>query len=190
MNTDFKPAWWLPSPHLQTLWPFFFRKRPQLNLRHEQLDLADGDFLDLCWSQRTAGQWVLLMHGLEGSIKSSYAAGLFAVLESQGYRPVFMHFRGCSGRHNRLDRAYHSGDTADIATVVEHITRQTGTPVFAVIGSSLGGNVLLKWLGETGAANPLSKAVAISVPFRLGDAANRLNQGGSRLYRNYLLGNH
>ncbi|MBL1432276.1 MAG: hydrolase [Gammaproteobacteria bacterium] len=188
MYADFKPAWWLPSPHLQTLWPAFFRQRAKLNLTHEQFELADGDFLDLCWSQRSEGQVVLLIHGLEGSINSPYASGLFATLESKGYRPVFMHFRGCSGRHNRLDRAYHSGDTQDIAAVVEHITAKTGTPVFAAVGYSLGGNALLKWLGETGVQNPLAKAVVASIPFRLSDAVDRLDMGWSRMYRNYLLG--
>ncbi len=187
MNSDFIPAWWLPSPHLQTLWPFFFRKRRRLDIRHEQLELDDGDFLDLCWSRRQHGELVLLVHGLEGSIQSHYAAGMFHTLEVQGYRPVLMHFRGCSGRDNRLDRAYHSGDTADIAAVVAHIASATNSRVYAAIGFSLGANALLKWLGETGTDNPLAKAVAVSVPFKLHDAAKRLDQGFSRFYQQYLL---
>lgn len=188
MYADFKPAWWLPSPHLQTLWPAFFRNSAKLKLWHEQFELPDGDFLDLCWSLRTQGRYIVLIHGLEGSIKSPYATGLFSTLESNGYRPVFMHFRGCSGRHNRLDRAYHSGDTADIAAVVNHVTEKTGEPVYAAVGYSLGGNALLKWLGETGKENPLTKAAAISIPFLLSDAVDRLDQGWSKIYRSYLLG--
>lgn len=178
---------WARSPHLQTLFPVMFRNRPQLDLASEQLELADGDFLDLCWSKRGTGPLVLVIHGLEGSIHSHYAAGVMHTLEEHGYRPVFMHFRGCSGRPNRLDRSYHSGDTGDIAAVVKHISEKAGEPVLAAVGFSLGGNALCKWLGESGARNPLEKAVAVSVPYRLADADKRLNTGISRLYREYLL---
>ncbi len=188
MKSDFKPAWWLPSPHLQTIWPRYFRKRPKLNFRHEEFDLEDGDFVDLCWSKREDGLPVLILHGLEGSINSPYSFGLFAALESRDLRPIFMHFRGCSGRHNRLDRAYHSGDTADIAAVVKHIQSKTQSERIAAVGFSLGANALLKWLGETQADNPLTRGVAVSVPFQLDDAVNRLDQGMSKLYREYLLG--
>lgn len=108
-------------------------------------------------------------------------------LEHRGFRPVFMHFRGCSGEPNRLPRSYHSGDTGDIAEVVEHIGARTQSPVYAAVGFSLGGNALLKWLGETGAANPLKRVVAVSAPYDLAAAARRMERGLSRLYQNYLL---
>ncbi len=184
----FRPPWWLRSPHVQTLWPFLFRRRATTALAREQLELPDGDFLDLRCSRKRRGKIVLVIHGLEGSIRSHYAGALLNKLEQAGYRPVFMHFRGCGGRSNRLPRAYHSGDTADIAAVVAYIAERWGEPVFAAIGFSLGANALLKWLGETGAACPLQKAVAVSVPFRLQDAASRLNRGFSVCYRHYLLG--
>ena len=184
---DFAPPWPLRSPHAQTLWPFLFRQRLQTGYLAETFELPDGDFLDLNWSQTDSDKTVLLIHGLEGSIESHYVGGLMARLEAGGYRPVFMHFRGCSGRINRLPRAYHSGDTGDIAEVVKHIEQQTGAPVFAAIGFSLGANALLKWLGQSGTANPLQRAVAVSVPFQLADAARRLNEGLSRFYREYLL---
>ncbi len=191
-NKPFRPVWWLRSPHMQTIWPFLFRRNIHLDLREEQLELDDGDFLDLNWSRRfdngcVDGKIILVIHGLEGSLDSHYSAGLMQTLEECGYYPVFMHFRGCSGRINRLPRAYHSGDTADIATVVEHITRQTGKKVFAAVGFSLGANALLKWLGESGEENPLEAAIAVSVPFQLADAVKRLNQGFSKFYRQYLL---
>jgi len=186
-RTEFKPAWWLPSPHLQTLWPALFRKRHLLDFRTEQVELADGDFIDLCWSKKSAGKVVLILHGLEGAMDSHYANGIFHELEKADYKPVFMYFRGCSGRINRLARAYHSGETGDVSTIVEHIKARTGDYPYAVIGFSLGGNVLLKWLGETGSANPVKKAVAISVPFRLHDAAKRLESGVSKIYREHLL---
>ena len=189
MTTDpsFKPAWWLPSPHLQTLWPVMFRQRSVPDLRFERLELGDGDFLDLCWSRQNDRPVVVVLHGLEGSLQSHYAGNLMCVLEQAGFRPVLMHFRGCSGEPNRLPRSYHSGDTNDLARVVEHINEHTAGAVHAAIGFSLGGNVLLKWLGQTGDANPLRYAVAVSVPFRLADAANRLGRGLSHLYRVHLM---
>jgi len=125
-SADFKPAWWLRSPHLQTLWPVFFKKRHALDLDDEQLELNDGDFLDLCWSKQSSDKIVLVLHGLEGSINSHYANSVVYELEQSGYRPVFMHFRGCSGRRNRLARAYHSGDTGDLSFVVDYIYKKTG----------------------------------------------------------------
>lgn len=183
----FKPAWWLPSPHLQTLWPVFFRKRSLPDLVPERLELDDGDFIDLCWSRHVDKPVVLILHGLEGSLQSHYAGALMQTLEQADYRPVFMHFRGCSGEPNRLPRSYHSGDTADLARVVAHVNDITGKRVHAVIGFSLGGNVLLKWLGQSGHANPLQSAVAVSVPFRLADAANRLAHGFSHVYERHLI---
>jgi len=94
-----------------------------------------------------------------------------------------MHFRGCSGEVNRLNRAYHSGDTGDVAEVVGALKRrEPDVPIFGV-GYSLGGNVLLKWLGETGGNNPLRGGVAVSVPFDLDTCATRLDQGLSRIYQ-------
>jgi predicted alpha/beta-fold hydrolase len=184
---DFKPAWWLPNRHLQTLWPLLRRFKNKFPLRRERVELADGDFLDLDWSLRPNGPIVLLLHGLEGSSNSPYAQGFLKEFEARGWRTVVMHFRGCSGEMNRLPRAYHSGDTADLASVVKLIsTREPNTPLVAV-GVSMGGNVLLKWLGETGVQNPLQSAAAISVPFDLGKSIDYLQRGFSRVYDQHLL---
>ncbi len=187
IKADFKPAWWLRSPHLQTLWPVVFKKQHKLDLLNEQVELDDGDFIDLCWSKKSSDKTVLVLHGLEGSIDSHYANGIMYQLEQSGYKPVFMYFRGCSGRFNRLARAYHSGETGDLSVIVEHIKNKTSFYPYAVIGFSLGANVLLKWLGETKNSNPVKKAVAVSVPFKLHDAAKRLEYGLSKIYREYLL---
>lgn len=150
---EFKPAWWLPTAHLQTLWPAIARRKPRLKVTRERVELADGDFIDLDWSKDTDGPLVMIMHGLEGSINSHYALALMASLKQVGFSAVFMHFRGCSGEANRLPRAYHSGDTDDMHAVVEYITRAHKRDVFAAIGISLGGNALLKWLGQSGKEN-------------------------------------
>jgi len=186
--SSFRPAWWLPTAHLQTLWPTFFRPRPTLALTPERLELADGDFLDLAWTAVNGGPLVLVIHGLEGNLESHYARSTLAALHAAGLHAVFMHLRGCSGEPNRLARSYHSGATEDLAAVLTHIERTRRVPVQAVVGFSLGGNLLLKYLGEQGEACPLRAAVAVSVPFRLGDAARRLEWGLSRLYRRHLMG--
>ncbi|MDE2088938.1 MAG: hydrolase [Gammaproteobacteria bacterium] len=183
----FKPAWWLPGAHAQTLWPHLLRRRPKLSLRRERLELPDGDFLDLDWTTAPRGPILLVLHGLEGSIHSPYAAGILRACHGHGWRAVLMHFRGCSGEPNRLARGYHSGETGDLHYVAGLLKkREPETPLCAV-GYSLGGNVLLKWLGERGKTAPLAGAVAVSVPFELGKAADRLEHGFSRLYQWALL---
>lgn len=184
---SFKPAWWLSNSHLQTLWPTLCR-RPikDLFLRRERFELPDGDFIDLDWVGRGEGPIVILLHGLEGSIESPYAKGMLAAIQDQGWRGVAMHFRGCSGEQNRLPRTYHSGDTADLNEVVHTLLKRESVPM-AAIGFSLGGNVLLKWLGESKQDNPLTTAVAVSVPFELHKAVKRMSQGFSRVYQWHLL---
>lgn len=188
-KSSFKPAWWLPGPHLQTLWPALLRRTDSLDvhLKRERIELPDGDFLDLDWGERNEGPIIIMLHGLGGSVDSPYAKGMLHVLQQSGWRSVIMHFRGCSGEMNRLPRSYHSGDTEDLAYIINEIRkREKDTPLF-VIGYSMGGNVLLKWLGETGQANPLQSAVAVSVPFDLLKAALHINRGIHRLYQWWLL---
>lgn len=185
---QFKPAWWLPTSHLQTIWPVLCRRSiKNLKLERERFELADGDFIDLDWAGEGQGPLVLVLHGFEGSIKSHYAKGMLQTLCQQGWRGVFMHFRGCSGEPNRLPRSYHSGDTQDVATVVQILHEREPKTRMAAIGISLGGNVLLKWLGETGRDNPLKAAIAISVPFELNKAFERFAHGLSKAYQWYFL---
>ncbi len=184
---DYAPAPWLAGPHLPTLWAALCRTVPAPPLEPERFELTDGDFLDLAWMPDNDGPIVLVLHGLEGSHRSPYARAMLAALAAAGYRGVLMHFRGCSGAPNRLPRSYHSGDTADAAAVVDLISRRHGRPPFAIVGYSIGGNVLLKWLGETGPACPLTTAVAVSVPFDLAACADRLAQGASRMYQWHLV---
>lgn len=183
----FKPAWWLPGPHAQTLFPYIFRRQRLPRLTRERIELDDGDFLDLDWGRHQDGPLALLLHGLEGSIRSHYATGLMTSLDRCGYQTVLLNFRGCSGEPNRLPRSYHSGDTGDVDTVLKLLVRQYPQRPVYIIGISLGGNVLLKWLGENPAQLLTQKAVAISVPFQLGIAADRLERGLSKLYQAHLL---
>lgn len=187
-RSDFSAAWWCRNPHAQTLWPYVFRMRPQPNFRRQRLQLPDGDYLDLDWAGENSGPISLLLHGLEGSSDSHYIRGTTNALLRHKFRVVVMHFRGCSGVPNVLARSYHSGDTGDIATVVQSLRAQQPQTRLVAVGFSLGANVLLKWLGETREINPLTAAVAVSTPFELHHAADRMEQGLSKLYQWHLVG--
>ena len=187
-NSTFKPAWWLRNPHLQTLWPTFFRtKIKNLPLMRERVELPDGDFVDLDFTIGEEQPMVLILHGLEGSISSPYAKGILQAIQCCGWQGIFMNFRGCSGEPNRLPNAYHSGATADVAYVVDLLRKRAPTLLIAAVGFSLGANVLLKWLGETAGQNPLCAAVAVSTPFDLHQSLMRISKGFSRVYQRHLL---
>lgn len=185
-STPFKPAWWLPGGHVQTLWPALLRRAVSPVTRRERVELPDGDFIDVDWTGES-GPIVIVLHGLGGSMDSHYARGILRAVATRGWRGALMHFRGCSGEPNRLLRGYHAGDTGDLASFVALLRQREPHIPLAAVGYSLGGNVLLKWLGEQGESSPLSAAVAVSVPFDLGAATARMQQGFSRIYDRRLL---
>lgn len=145
----------------------------------------DGDFIDLAW-HGSSGPLVMVIHGLEGSLSSHYVTPTLHALRQAGFSTLFMHLRGCSGEPNRLPRSYHSGASEDLREILDHLQATNRKPD-AVIGFSLGGNLLLKYLAETGSNSNLQAAVAVSIPFNLAHAASRLEQGFSRIYGRYLL---
>lgn len=140
----------------------------------------DGDFVDLDWLPGPpAGPVLLVLHGLEGMARSHYVAGLFDLARARGWRAAVLWFRSCSGELNRLARFYHSGDTGDLDWVLRTLGAREPSVRVGAVGISIGGNVLLKWLGEHGDAAPkaLRAAVAISVPFDLVQCARVMDQG-------------
>jgi predicted alpha/beta-fold hydrolase len=183
----FVPPWWARNPHVQTIWGPLLRRGGRVALRRERHETADGDFVDLDWDAagpRPGTAPVLLaLHGLEGSSASHYAGGLLAEARARGWRAGILQFRSCSGEINRRPRFYHSGDWADLETVVARLAaRDPGQPL-ALVGVSLGGNVLLKWLGERAGAVPpeVVGAVAISTPFDVAACARVLDRGFARV---------
>jgi len=183
----FKPAWWLNHAHLQTLYPSLLRNTPPPALVRERLITPDNDFIDIDYCGTGAQPLVILLHGLTGSSQSSYIKGLQRVLWQHGLRSAVLNFRGCSGEYNRLARCYHSGETEDIDFLYQTLRNREPTTPIAVIGFSLGGNVLLKWLGEQGDKVSLFASVAVSVPLVLSICASKLDKGFSKLYRAKLL---
>lgn len=188
----YRPPWWFRGRHLQTLWGPLLRPVRRPRVIRERIDTPDGDFLDLDWlapeaaPRRAAGvPIVVILHGLEGSSLSHYAAGLLGESAALGWRAVVMHFRSCSGQVNRQPRFYHSGETSDLDWVVRRLIEREPGVSLGVVGISLGGNVALKWLGEHGSDAPpaLRAAVAISTPFDLTVCAEVLDRGlPRRLY--------
>ena len=186
----YSPAWWIPGGHLQTLWGKLFRRQSPAPTVPERWDTSDGDFLDIHRLHADPGApRVLLLHGLEGTIRSHYAQGLLNEAARRGWGADLLIFRSCGSEMNRTRRFYHSGETTDAAFVLEKISREFPDSPLALAGVSLGGNVLLKFLGERGTDLPsqLRAAAAISVPFDLSRSARRINRGLSRLYQRFFL---
>jgi len=187
---SYHAPWWLPGGHLQTIWPVL-HKDPIPAYRRERIDTPDGDFIDIDWSVAGAPDkpLVVLFHGLEGSSRSPYARALMRVLQARDWRGVVPHFRGCSGELNRLSRAYHAGDSAEIDWILRHLALSAGAAPMFVVGISLGGNALLKWLGEYNrTANKLvAAAAAVCAPVDLPTCGHAMTDGFNKLYTWHLL---
>ncbi len=189
-STMFKANFTLKNRHLQTLYAPLFRKQATPQVELERFELDDGDFVDCYWHRQKPDDnspIVTLFHGLAGSFNSPYIQGVMRALETKGFASVLMHFRGCSGKENRLPRSYHSGDTADAKAWIAHLHENyPNSPLYAV-GYSIGGNMLLKLLGEEGKKTPLNSAVSVSAPMDLAITAKAINRGFSKLYQQHLL---
>ena len=186
--TAYQPPWWLPGPHLQTIVPARLVSVPEVAYSRERWDSPDGDFIDVDFLQpapaAAAVPLLVMFHGLEGDSGSHYARILMDGCRRRGWRGLVVHFRGCSGAANRLPRAYHSGDSAEIDWILARVAaRWPQAPRFAV-GISLGGNALAKWAGEQGAAAAahLVAGAAVSAPFDLAAGGHALGKGFNRVY--------
>ena len=192
-SEPFRAAWWLPGPHAQTLGARLLRTRKGVALRRERIELPDGDFLDLDWPLVDGGAasparapLVVVLHGLEGSARSTYAIEAYRALARERLAAVGLNFRSCGGELNRSPRLYHSGETGDLTHVLRLLQARFPRRSLGALGFSLGGNVLLKFLGEA-RDTALSAAAAVSVPFDLGAGAEHMERGFARVYRRYLV---
>jgi hypothetical protein len=180
--SGFRPPPFLCNGHIQTVLPMLLRRRLNVVFERERLELNDGDFLDLDWSRTGGSKLVILSHGLEGCSDDRYNLGMASVLNAAGWDVLAWNLRGCGEEMNRLPRLYHSGETGDLGAVIRFAA--TKYPRIALIGFSLGGNLTLKYLGETSPHPAIIGAVAISVPVDLAAAARALDRHWSnRIYR-------
>jgi predicted alpha/beta-fold hydrolase len=183
--TPYAAPWWLPGGNLQTIYASLLASAGDLRFRRERWTTPDGDFVDVDDVAGDAGApLVVLFHGLEGSSRSHYALALMRALAHRGWRGAVAHFRGCSGEPNRLPRAYHSGDSAEIDWMLRRFRSQAGGAPLLAVGVSLGGNALLKWLGEQGgeACAVVAAAASVSAPLDLMAAGDALGRGFNLLY--------
>jgi predicted alpha/beta-fold hydrolase len=211
---DFRPAWWLPNRHLQTLWGQFTRERSRVAFRREWLETPDGDAVALdhvdpaslaATSQgpapgaapATAAERprLLVLHGLEGSSFSVYVQGLLALAAARGWEGVALNFRSCAREPGAIDRwlpgrrprLYHSGETSDLDHVARTLRARAPEAPLLAVGISLGGNVLLKWLGENPGQRVVDAAATVSVPYDLAAGARHLESRLGRMYLRHFL---
>ncbi|HYI13014.1 MAG TPA: alpha/beta fold hydrolase [Thermoanaerobaculia bacterium] len=196
--SEFAPAWFLPNAHLQTVWGRLARSRRVVTFRRESLTTPDGDELLLDHvdpsgegTERESPVHFILMHGLEGSSYSVYMQGILSVIARHGYSATAMNFRSCARDPkdieqmipNRRPRFYHSGETGDFDFVARTLSNRFPDRKLAAFGASLGGNVLLKWLGEHPGQSVVAAGAVLSVPYDLGAGAMLLEQSRpGRLY--------
>ncbi|TDE16766.1 YheT family hydrolase [Dyadobacter psychrotolerans] len=184
-KTDLVPPFWLPGGHLQTIYPALLRKITDVNYIRERILTPDDDFLDLDWSfsKTKSGKLVILSHGLEGDSNRQYVLGMVRLLNKNGYDCLAWNFRSCGGEMNQTSRFYHSGATDDLDHVVSYAAGR-GYQEINLIGFSLGGNLTLKYLGETERhLNPLiKKGIVFSVPMDLKACSLAIIKRENRVY--------
>lgn len=191
--STFSPAWWLKNRHAQTIYPTLaWPGAPRVALRSELLELPDGDATSVDWLI-TAGKpgpedpLLVILHGLEGSSDSTCIRHLLGASLEHGWQAAVLHFRDCGDYRNRLPRRYHAGETSDLRYFLGKLRTDGHSGPIIAAGYSLGGNVLLKYLGEEGVATPMHAAAAICVPLNLHTCAEALKHGFSKVYQRYLL---
>jgi uncharacterized protein len=190
----YTPAWWVPGAHVRTLWGKLVRRPPLISTRIERWPTDDGDEVELhrlepLGRKATHGGRLLVLHGLEGTIRSHYLRGLLSRAQRRGWSADALIFRTCNGEVTRARRLYHSGETTDLDRVVRRLVRSHPGQPLALAGFSLGGNVLLKWLGEQGQGAPaeVRAAAAVSVPFDLERGSRFIERGFARVYTRHFL---
>lgn len=193
----FAPASWLPGRHLQTIVPALLVRSPRTALRWQRWSTPDQDFIDVAWLDHGAeahspasrhAPLLVLFHGLEGSADSHYARATFHAARALGWRMAVPHFRSCGSAMNIAPRFYHSGDAVEIDWIMRRMSAlAAGAPLFAA-GVSLGGNALLRWLGEqAGNTYGVTAAAAVSAPLDLHAGGRALEHGFNRLYTRHFL---
>jgi predicted alpha/beta-fold hydrolase len=191
LNSNFRPAWWLPGPHLPTIWGKMVRSRPPIHDRLERIATPDGDHVTLVrMGKITAGvPHLFILHGLEGKITAKYAHGMLDQARQLGWSGDMLMFRSCDGEVNSARRFYHSGETTDLDLVIRKLIAAHPDIALMMCGVSLGGNVLLKWLGEQGEHVPaqIKRAAAVSVPYDLEAGARLMENGFARVYVRHFL---
>lgn len=191
LDIHFKPAGWCPGAHTQTIFAHLYRPAPKIQYQRRRLETPDGDFLDLDFLPgHKDAPLVLILAGLEGNAWSKYVRSLVNEIQKMGWRACAMNYRGSSGERNRLPQTYHSGKTEDVDSVVNALMEVEYPRKIFMVGYSIGGNMLLKWLGEQGskARDKVERAMAVSVTYDLEKSVGLMDRGFNReIYTRKLL---
>ncbi len=184
IESRFRPPWYLRNAHVQTILPVLAGGGERVDFCRERLELTDGDFLDLDRIDSGQRRLAILCSGLEGNSRDPGMVRLARSFAASGWDVLAWNYRGCSGVLNRLARSYHSGATEDLAAVIAH----AGDRPLALVGCSIGGNLVLKYLGEATPPANILGAAAISAPVDLASTAKALDRRpGNRLYLRRLI---
>jgi len=178
----YRAPWFLPGGHLQTIFPALFRKFSVVANRRERTDTPDGDFLDLDWGEIGSRKLAIICHGLEGGSREHYVQGMARAVMEAGWDALCWNFRGCSEEMNRSLRSYHSGATDDLETVLDSVLRLGRYDRIDLIGFSLGGNLILKYAGDSEAAARVNSVCAFSVPCDLAASSTQLAKRSNSVY--------
>lgn len=186
IKSKYHPPFWFRNYHLSTIYASMLRRAPAIAQERRRLELTDGDFLDVDWSISTSGnsgKLLIILHGLEGNSTRPYVLGMASIFNKSGWDVAAVNFRGCSGEINRLYRSYNAGASEDLREVVEHALQKGQYEEIGLTGFSLGGNLMLKYLGEEKNVPPQIKAaVAISTPCDLHQSLKKLEEPQNRIY--------
>ncbi|MFY0686814.1 MAG: alpha/beta fold hydrolase [Cyclobacteriaceae bacterium] len=172
--------------HLETVIPSMFFKIEGVTYRRERLELSDGDFLDLDWSEVGSKRLLVITHGLEGSSDRYYVKRSVKYFNERGWDVLAWNCRSCSGEMNRLPRLYHHGDTADLDTVINQSLEKDYDELW-LLGYSMGGSMSFKYLGELKVDDRIRGAIGFSVPCNLRDSGEQLRIKRNRIYEKKFL---
>ncbi|MFN6944800.1 MAG: YheT family hydrolase [Cytophagaceae bacterium] len=184
-KSDYKSPFYLFSRHLQTILPALFRRVGNVCYERIRITTPDQDFLDLDWSRpHNSEHLIILSHGLEGDSYRPYVLGMVRAMNMQGFDVLAWNYRGCSGENNKHLKSYHSGETNDLHYVINHVLNNHSYKNITLIGFSVGGNIVLKYLGENPDKVPIQviNSVTFSVPCHLESGAHHLAKFKSRIY--------
>ncbi len=187
IKSNYKPLFFFKNPHIQTIFPLIIRKKEKINYQRERIFTNDNDFIDIDWSKSGSKKAALIVHGMETNSKEKSVLSLVKAFNKRNWDCICMNLRGCSGESNMQGYFYHSGATNDIDTVARHIVKQKKYNEIGLIGLSLGGNLVLKYLGEKKYEIPsdLKKAASISVPCSLSTCCDKIDK--NKIYQNHFL---
>ena len=189
----FVPRRHLTGGHVQTLAGNFMRRENRLPQPEERLFQVESDVQVLChchWqAERRSALTLMIVHGLEGSSESQYVIGTGSKAWARGWNVVRMNIRNCGGTEMLAPTLYHSGLSNDIRGVVNTLLEQEQLDRFALAGFSMGGNQVLKCVGEWGADAPsqLIAACGISPACDLSASADELHKTRNRIYEWWFL---